>query len=82
MILFLVFFIDYNDPLLKYHMESLIDEYEQEWIISSIYLQTNTKLTIEIINYQSRNQLKLFEKCIFESFVFVFSSLIKPFLSF
>jgi len=74
MILFLVFFIDYNDPLLKYHMESLIDEYEQEWIISSIYLQTNTKLTIEIINYQSRNQLKLFEKCIFESFVCLFFS--------
>ncbi len=56
-------FIDYNDPLLKYHMESLIAEYEQEWAVSAIYLQTNIKLNVETIYYQSRNQLKLFEKC-------------------
>jgi hypothetical protein len=64
----LVIFIDYNDPLLKYHIESLIAEYEQEWIISPIYLKTNTKLNIETITYQSQNQFKLFEKCKFSSF--------------
>ncbi|UJR28089.1 hypothetical protein I4U23_009345 [Adineta vaga] len=58
----IVLFIDYNDPLLNYHIQSLIAEYEQEWIISSIYLQTNTKLNIETITYQSQNQLKIFEK--------------------
>jgi hypothetical protein len=65
----LVIFIDYNDPLLKYHIESLIAEYEQEWIISPIYLKTNTKLNIETITYQSQNQFKLFEKCKFSSFL-------------
>ncbi|CAF3729328.1 unnamed protein product [Adineta steineri] len=58
----IVLFIDYNDPLLNYHIQSLIHQYEEEWEISSIYLQTNTKLQIETIMYQSRNQLKLFEK--------------------
>ncbi|CAF0901674.1 unnamed protein product [Adineta ricciae] len=58
----IVLFVDYHDPRLNYHIQSLIAEYEQEWIISSIYLQTNTKLTIETITYQSQNQLKLFEK--------------------
>lgn len=54
-------FTDYNEPLLKYRTESIIAEYEQEWLISSVYLQTNTKLHIETIPYVSRNQLKLFE---------------------
>ncbi|CAF3297692.1 unnamed protein product [Rotaria sp. Silwood2] len=58
----IVVLIDYHDPLLKYHLETLIADYEQEWIISSIYLQTNTKLNIETITYQSRYQLKLLEK--------------------
>lgn len=71
-LLILVLFIDYTDPLLKYHIESLIAEYEQEWIISSIYLQTNTKLNIETIIYQSQNQLKLFEKCKSNIFKLIF----------
>jgi hypothetical protein len=62
-LLTLVLFIDYNDPELNYHTQKLIDAYEQEWMISSIYLQTNTGLNITTITYQSRNQLKLFEKC-------------------
>jgi hypothetical protein len=62
-LLTLVLFIDYNDPLLNDHTQKIIRDYEQEWMISSIYLQTNTRLIIETITYQSRNQLKLFEKC-------------------
>ena len=62
-----VVFIDYTDPLLKAHIEALISDYKQEWIISSVYLQTNTKLNIELVHYQARNQMKLLEKCIFPS---------------
>lgn len=61
-IFILVLLIDYNDSLLKYEIETLISDYEQEWIISSIFLQTHTKLHIETIVYQSQNQLKIFEK--------------------
>ncbi|CAF0857800.1 unnamed protein product [Rotaria sordida] len=58
----IVVLIDYNDPLIKYQLETLIADYEQEWIISSIYLQTNTKLNIETVKYQPQYQLKLLEK--------------------
>ena len=60
---FSVLLLDYQDPVLKYHIDSLVSEYEQEWLVSAVYLQTNTKVHVEIISYQSRNQLKLFEKC-------------------
>ena len=65
----LVLLLDYQDPVLKYHIESLISEYEQEWTVSAVYLQTNTKVQVETIFYQSRNQLKLFEKCDYPLFV-------------
>lgn len=64
---------------MKYHIETLIAEYEQEWIVSSLYLQTNTKLNIETINYQSQNQLELFEKCklhISNTKVYIFISIL------
>lgn len=57
----ILLFTDYKDPLLKYQTESIISSYEQEWMISSVYLQTNTKLHIETIPYISRDQMKLFE---------------------
>lgn len=69
-----VVFIDYQDVLLKSHMESLMIDYKQEWMISSIYLQTNTKLNIELIQYQARYQMKLLEKCTGDSFL-IFSSM-------
>lgn len=41
----------------------MIADYEQEWTVSSIYLQTNTKLHVETITYQHRYQLQILEKC-------------------
>lgn len=65
----IVLLLDYQDPVLKYHIESLISEYEQEWTVSAVYLQTNTKVQVETIFYQSQNQLKLLEKCDYLLFV-------------
>ena len=56
-------------------MESLIIDYKQEWMISSVYLQTNTKLNIELIQYQSRNQMKLLERCTLVLSVLIFYSM-------
>ncbi|CAM4762379.1 unnamed protein product [Rotaria magnacalcarata] len=58
----LILVVDYHDQSLKYHIETLIADYEQEWTVSSIYLQTNTKLHVETITYQHRNQFKILEK--------------------